>query len=987
MPSRFLSRKDREQLNNFPASIEETDLITHFLLTPADHEQIIQLRTGTNRLGFATLLCGLRYLGFFLIEVNTAPDNAIQYLAEQLNCNPSALLNYGTRPQTRREHQQWIMEYLGFEWLGRANHRDLLDWLGQRALENDRPSVLLQQASERLYKHRFVRPAITTMERMVMHARQQADQLTYQLLGSSLDDDTCQQLDMLLQPDVTTGYTPLSWLRRQARGYNADDILDALAKLKMVQEFAIDEWDIAAIPPARIQHLAQIARRSSNQALQRKAIYQRYPTLMAFIADARERLIDEILDLYDHRIAQTERDAKNDLHEYQLSITESLQQQVWYLGGMARVVLDDEITDTAVRSRIFEIVSRKQLEQFLEEIEELQQVKDQLHFFGNRYSYLRRFFPTLLTALQFYPHQPPDSLVDGLGILRELNVTSDKPKFLYKVPVDFVPVAWRSRVVNRDGSVNRRWYELCIMVELRDALRSGRIWVEHSRRYTNLENYLIPKERWDGLRTVFLDLVNNTGDGGQRLSQLQVQLEDAFRQLDDQLPDDNALRMENGKIILTPFKGEKEETPLSYQVQSLLPHLQLAELLHEVDTWTKFSQHFQHAGGSTPRIENLNRHLYAVLLSQARNIDFQQMVDIADISYRQLIWCNNWYVREETLQDATNDVVNFQYRQPLSHYWGDGRFSSSDGQRFEVAVRTQNATPLPRYFGFGRGLTFLTWTSNQYSQYGTLVTPPTHRESAYTLDKILDNDDIELDIKEHTTDTEGYTDLIFALFDLLGMQFAPRLKDISTTNLYCLDPTIAYRHVQSIITRKINRDLILKHWNEILRLAASLKLKWVTASLIIRKLQSFPQQHVLTRALQDYGRLVKTIFILRYFSNEIYRRRIATQLNKGEKVHALRAHLFSASRGRIRKKYPDEHINQANCLNLITNAIITWNTVYMQATLDYLHEQGLNISEAELAHLSPARFEHINIHGKYLFDISAPLTNNGLRHLDGTLRE
>ncbi len=111
--------------------------------------------------------------------------------------------------------------------------------------------------------------------------------------------------------------------------------------------------------------------------------------------------------------------------------------------------------------------------------------------------------------------------------------------------------------------------------------------------------------------------------------------------------------MEGDRIILTPFEGEGEETPLSNQIQSMLPHLQLTELLHEVDSWTKFSTRFEHAAGSTPRIENLNRHLYAVLLAQARNIDFQQMVDVVDISYSQLLWTNNWYVREETLQAAT----------------------------------------------------------------------------------------------------------------------------------------------------------------------------------------------------------------------------------------------------------------------------------------------------------------------------------------------
>ena len=984
MPSRFLTDQEREQLNNFPLTIEENELITHVLLSPTDHEQIAFQRGDANRLGFALLLCALRYIGFFPLDLQTISPYVVAYLAEQLDCDPVAVTEYGKRAQTRREHQQWVMDHLAFRWLREPDEEALATWLMQRALENERPSVLLQQATERLYKQRFVRPGITTLEAMVTTARQQADQETYRRCSTSLNNASRQKLDTLLQPDPASGETPLIWLRRPARGYSADDILEAIAKLVMTQTWEIDTWQLTPIPRARLQHLAQMARHSSNQALQRRAAYQRYPILMAFLADAREKLTDEILDLYDHRIAQGQRDAKMDCRADRLQRSEAVEQQVWYFSRIARVILNDDVTDALLRSRIFDIMPRSQLEQLLTEIEARKQTLDERHFFGKRYSYFRRFFPSLIETMNFHPLQTPDSLVDALGVLRQMNETDEPDKLLEEAPKDFIPNDWRSRVFNRDHTTNRRWYELCAMTELRDALRSGRVWVEHSQRYTNLETYLIPKDQWEELRVVYLDLVNGTPDVDQRLAQLQSQLEEAFQQLDEQLPHDAALRMEGDRIVLTQFEGDAQETHLSNQIQSMLPHLQLAELLHEVDAWTKFSDRFQHAAGSTLRIKNLNHHLYAVLLAQARNIDFHQMVDVVDISYRQLLWTNNWYVREETMQAATTDLVNYQYSRPLSHYWGDGRFSSSDGQRFAVAVRTQNATPLPRYFGFGRGLTFLTWTSNQYSQYATLVTPPTHGEAAYTLDKILDNE-TELDIKEHTTDTGGYTDLIFALFDLLGMQFAPRLKDISDTSLYCLDSKKTYRHIQPIISRKINLPLIRLHWDDMLRVAGSLKLKWVTASLLIRKLQAFPRQHILTRALQEYGRLVKTIFILRYFHSEAYRRRIGAQLNKGEKLHTLRAYLHSANRGRIRKKYPDEHLNQANCLNLITNAILVWNTVYMQAAIDHLRGQGQAITEEDLAHLSPARFEHINIYGKYSFDISVPLSNGGLRPLVGVI--
>jgi len=787
MPRGFLRPEDRESLNNFPSTIEENDLITHFLLTPGDLAQVKMNRTETQRIGFAVSLCGLRYLGFFPQDIETAPDNVVDYLAKQSECNPVSLVSYGQRLRTRQEHQSVIMAYLGFDWFAEDQKIHLFQWLSQRSLENDRPSTLLQQASEWLYKHRIVRPGITTLEALILESRQAAHQLTYDQMAQSLNHDLETKLNQLLQPDHERGVSPISWLRRPATGYGSKDILQDLEKLQFVQMWSIDEWPLTHLPPDRVRQLAQIARCSSIQAIQRKPASQRYPLLMAFLAETRERLTDEILDLYDHRMAQTERDARRDLETHRLHTSQVLQRIVGYFGQIASVLLNEDIPETSLRSEIFALISRKQLEEGLASVLE-QRSLDKYHFFNRRYVYLRQFFPMLLKTLTFQAHQSPDTLLEAVHSLRDLNEPQSKlPKHLEDVATGFVSTDWRRHVVNRDGTVNRRWYDLCVMWELRNALRSGRIWVENSHRYTHLDTYLMPKDIWRDQQKVFFELIPIEHRADDRLQNLQSQLETEFEALDQQLPHDNALRIENDRIVLTAHEGREELTALSEQIQHLMPHLQLPELLHEVDTWVHFSQHFQHAGHSPSRIDQLDRHLYAVLLAQARNIDFKHMVDVVDLSYRQMIWCNTWYIREETLQQATRQLVNYQYRQPLSHYWGDGRFSSSDGQRFAVAVRTQNATPLPRYFGYGRGLTFLTWTSNQYSQYGTLVTPPTAGEAAYTLDKILDNES-ELDIKEHTTDTAGYTDLIFALFDLLGIQFAPRIKDISDTRLYFITP-------------------------------------------------------------------------------------------------------------------------------------------------------------------------------------------------------
>jgi len=76
------------------------------------------------------------------------------------------------------------------------------------------------------------------------------------------------------------------------------------------------------------------------------------------------------------------------------------------------------------------------------------------------------------------------------------------------------------------------------------------------------------------------------------------------------------------------------------------------------------------------------------------------------------------------------------------------------------------------------------------------------------LDGILDNE-TELPIAEHTSDTAGYTDLVFSLFDLLGLQFSPRLRDLGDQKLYRIDPGIRYQHVGPLIRGILKIQLIL----------------------------------------------------------------------------------------------------------------------------------------------------------------------------------
>ena len=226
-----------------------------------------------------------------------------------------------------------------------------------------------------------------------------------------------------------------------------------------------------------------------------------------------------------------------------------------------------------------------------------------------------------------------------------------------------------------------------------------------------------------------------------------------------------------------------------------------------------------------------------------------------------------------------------------------------------------------------------------------------------------------LPVQEHTTDTHGYTEMVFGIFDLLGLRFAPRIRDLDRQRLYKCGPPTAV-DIDELLHHKLRPELIHPYWDELLRLAASLRHGWAPASLLLARLQAGSKRNPLARALQEYGRLIKTNFILAWLGDEELRQRVGRQLNKGEQLHALRRFLFYANEGHVRHRTPEQQTDQALCLSVVVNAIIVWNTVYTQRVIDQLRAEGQLITTSELEQISPLPHQHINAYGHHSFNLA-----------------
>lgn len=239
----------------------------------------------------------------------------------------------------------------------------------------------------------------------------------------------------------------------------------------------------------------------------------------------------------------------------------------------------------------------------------------------------------------------------------------------------------------------------------------------------------------------------------------------------------------------------------------------------------------------------------------------------------------------------------------------------------------------------------------------------------------------DLRIEEHYTDTAGFTDHVFALMHLLGFRFAPRIRDLKDTKLYVPKNGQDYPALQSMIGGTLNIKSIHAHWDEILRLAASIKQGTVTASLMVRKLGSYPRQNGLAVALRELGRIERTLFILDWLQSIELRRRVHAGLNKGESRNALARAVFFNRLGEIRDRSFEQQRYRASGLNLVTAAIVLWNTVYLERATQRLRESGKPIDDALLQYLSPLGWEHINLTGDYVWRQSRKIEDGQFRPL------
>lgn len=504
-----------------------------------------------------------------------------------------------------------------------------------------------------------------------------------------------------------------------------------------------------------------------------------------------------------------------------------------------------------------------------------------------------RFLPTLFDTIELDGTEAAKPVLDAITFLKSIE-GSNKPN-MTMAPRAVVQKGWRRLVFDEQGTANRQSYTFCVLENLRDCLRSRDIFVAPSARWADPRAKLLQGEAWTSARAQVARTLNLKTSPDDELAGLKRELDDAYSRVAINLSSNTFARIEkeDGKdvLVLTPLEAVPEPDSLlklREDTQELLPLVDITDVLLEINTRTGFALAFTHLSEAGSRVDDLEMSICAVLVAEACNIGLEPLANpkIPALTRDRLSHVSQNYLRLDTITKANACLVDAQSKLALAGKWGGGEVASADGIRFVVPVRTIKAGPNPKYFGVGRGVTYYNFTSDQFTGFHGIVVPGTIRDSLYVLDGLLEQQ-TGLQPTEIMTDTHGYTDIVFGLFWLLGYQFSPRLADLGECRFWRIDKDADYGALNGLSRNKINMDLIRKNWDDLLRVAGSLKSGKVSTSEFMRTLRLSSRQSALSKSLAELGRIAKTLYLLNYIDDEAYRRRILIQLNRQEGRHSV----------------------------------------------------------------------------------------------------
>ena len=972
------------------------EVTAHWTLLPEERRLALSKR-GVSRLGFAVLLKFFQHEGRFPLNPQEVPQAGVAYLAEQLAMDAGDWPGSGLNGRALRYHRAEIRKLLGFREATTADGDALGLWLQAEALPGTRKlEALRARAVQRLRELRLEPPTPERLDRIVRSARQCFDDRFGQRVFDALSPEAREALEALLSPSATpegvgqadpgVQTTPLQNLRADAGPATLDALLRSVDQLRHLQGLALPTALLGTVSPQVLRSYQRRAAAEEASELRRHPAPLRMLLMTVFCHYRRQELTDRLVDLLVALVHRIGAKAEQRIEQELLENLKRVADKTGLLFRLAEASLAQP--EGTVKQVIFPVADESTLQALVQESQAAgsgYRRSLQLRIGASYRWHYRRMLAPLLNTLAFRSnngrHRP---VIDALALLKRYLGRKCRAYPAHEtVPLDgVVPAHWRVAVQFHDARgrlrVHRLGYEICVLQRLRDQLRCREIWVEGADRYRNPDEDL-PAD-FEARREQYYQQLGQPLEATAFVQALQRSLREELIALDQGMPanlDVRILAKAGGWIKLSPLPPQPDPAnllALKTEIGRRWPMTNLLDVLKETDLRLNLTEVFR----SPTAFESLDRatlrhRLLLCLYGLGTNIGLKRLgVGQAGTSYRDLLYVRRRFISPEHLREAIARLVNQTLAARWPRIWGEGTTAcASDSKQFGAWDQNLMTEWHVRYGGRG---VMIYWHVERKSTciYSQLKTCSSS-EVAAMIEGVL-RQCTEMAVDRQYVDSHGQSEVAFAFSHLLGFRLLPRLKAIHAQRLYRPEsgPPDTFPHLQPVLSRPIQWDLILQQYDEMVKYASALRLGLADTESILRRFTRNNLQHPTYKALSELGKALRTIFLCRYLRSPALRREIHEGLNVVEHWNSANEFILFGKGGDFASNRREHQEVTMLALHLLQNALVYINTLMVQQVLSTEGwEERLTVEDRR--GMTPLFHGHINPYGIFFLDMSTRL--------------
>jgi TnpA family transposase len=962
----------------------------YFTLTPAERSALYNFRSLPSQLAFILQLGYFKAKRlFFPIIFTEVADDVTTILARHFPQTPRTDWSPPSKPTILKQHAI-ILELFQYRLCLVDERRRLTLRAREVAQLSSKPIYIFRELLQLLTEQRIVAPGYTVLQDIIGQAITFEEQRLAGILQATLTAEDTITLDQLLTND-TDGLYAVTLLKRDPADFSPTAMRQEVERITTLRPLAAIAERVLphlAISQEGVTYYASLVNYYSVFRLQQLDRWASFLYLLCFVLHRYHRAHDHLLTAFMHGVTQVFDEAavvaEEQVAAQRLERTADLAQAGRVLQLFTTDTPDPSTTFQNVQAQAFALLDRTRLSRVADYLATKANVDETaLQWSQIEQSALRwkRRLRPLLRAVDIAATRTNAPLLEAVEFLTR---TFAADRSLGQIPTEtfpnrWIPVRLKRYVYGQAADETKRLipdrYEALVYRLVRNGLASGDLVCHQSVQFRSFADELLSDQQWQDKATI----LEKTGLAlllqpiQTQLAELETQLEDRIREVNARIANGDNTHVQitrRGERSRWTLRYPRDNEPVNHPRFDAVPQVDISRVLAFADTGCQLREAFTHVLGRYVQQGTDIAVMWACIVAWGTNMGLGRMATISDLSAQALARVSENYLRPETLKAANDLVSNAIDALPITRHYNLGGVvhSSSDGQKFETAIPTINARYSPKYFGLHKGVVTYTLVANQIPVNARIIGAHEH-ESHYVFD-ILFNNTTVVQPTVHSTDTHGTNEVNFAILHIFGYQFAPRYRNIQDkirTGLYGFQHPKNYEDLTLRPIRKLNTELIVAEWDNVLRIFASLALKTTTQSIIVRKLNAYARKNKTQQALWEYDNIIRSLYLLEYIDSSPLRQNVQRALNRGENYHQLRRAISYANFGKLRFKTEEDQLLWSECSRLITNCIIYYNATILSRLLEQYEAIGDVAGLAELTQISPVAWQHINLYGRYEF--------------------